>query len=242
MILPTIAAGVCAFCALFAIYRRRLPSPMDAHPAEFEITDRVGLLLGVLHLGVCTVALAISSYIGLEMYKISLACVCSLFVTVLISCALRKKRPMGLVRSFFRAPWQLVPFVLSMFVMIVVLSQKGATVYISQLLSEKFTVFSYGLSSFLASNVINNIPMSVLFSSVIEHLPQSLQMKAMYATVVGSNLGAFLSPIGALAGIMWSSILALHGTGFSLRDFLRMGVRVAVPSVVCALAVLSLVL
>ena len=63
----------------------------------------------------------------------------------------------------------------------------------------------------------------------------------MYATVVGSNLGACLTPIGALAGIMWSSILKTHGLKFGYLDFLKIGVTIAIPALLAALGVLQLI-
>ena len=242
MIVPTLIAGVTAFFALYLMFSKRLCEPMQAEPKVYEITDKPCLFIGIAHLAVCTVMLAISSYIGCEMWLVSLLAVVSLFVCVTALSIVRRRRPTGLCTSLVRAPWQLIPFILSLFIMIVVLSDKGATAYIAAALGERFTVFGYGFASFLSANVINNIPMSVLFCSVIENLPEALQAKAVYATVIGSNIGAFLSPIGALAGIMWSSILSLHGTGFNLRDFLRMGVRVAVPVMCASLIALNFII
>ena len=46
--------------------------------------------------------------------------------------------------------------------------------------------------------------MSVLYSNIIQFTDINLQNKAIYSTIIGSNLGAILSPLGALAGIMFS--------------------------------------
>ena len=62
----------------------------------------------------------------------------------------------------------------------------------------------------------------------------------MLATVIGSNLGAFFTPVGALAGIMWSGILKRHGVKFGYGDFLKMGVTVALPALAAALGGLYL--
>ena len=80
--------------------------------------------------------------------------------------------------------------------------------------------------------------MSVLYSSI---LAGANSPAAVYATVVGSNLGACLTPIGALAGIMWSSILKEHNLKFGYFDFLKIGVTVAIPALLAALAVLQLI-
>lgn len=84
--------------------------------------------------------------------------------------------------------------------------------------------------------------MSVLFSSIISNLPRSVATGALYATVIGSNLGACLTPVGALAGIMWSNILKKHGLEFSYVSFVKVGVIVALPTLLAALLGLWLVL
>lgn len=62
-------------------------------------------------------------------------------------------------------------------------------------------------SFLLAANVMNNIPMSVAFSSIVSPLPEADRLPAAYASIIGSNIGAYFTPLGALAGIMWSGIL-----------------------------------
>ena len=57
----------------------------------------------------------------------------------------------------------------------------------------------------------------------------------VYATVIGSNLGAFLTPLGALAGIMWSSLLNRAGVSFSFKKFTLYGVILVIPSLAAAL-------
>ncbi len=242
MLLPTLAAGTVAFLALFLLYRKKLAEPISGEPTEARITDKPQLTVGLIHLSVCTVALAVGSYIGLEMWLVSLVAALSLFVCSLGFALARKKKPAELLACLRRAPWQLIPFVLGMFVMVIGLSDKGVTAAIADLLGEGATVFKYGITSFLAANLINNIPMSVLFCSIIENIASGITAPAVFAAVIGSNIGAFLTPIGALAGIMWSSILKEHGHKFGYLDFLRIGVTVAVPTILAALGVLALII
>ena len=89
--------------------------------------------------------------------------------------------------------------------------------------------------------MVNNIPMSVLYSSVIGGMEAgAVTTAALYATVIGSNLGAFFTPTGALAGIMWTGQLHDHGVSFSFTRFVRYGVTVAVPALIAALLGLRL--
>jgi arsenical pump membrane protein len=83
--------------------------------------------------------------------------------------------------------------------------------------------------------------MSVLFCSIIESVAPAATKAAVFSAVIGSNVGAFLTPIGALAGIMWSSILKEHGHKFGYLDFLRIGVTIAIPTILTALGVLALI-
>jgi arsenical pump membrane protein len=129
-----------------------------------------------------------------------------------------------------------------MFVLILSLSRYGVTQSIAEALSGINSVYGYGVGSFLASNVINNIPMSVLFSTVIESAGTAEQIRALYASVIGSNLGALLTPIGALAGIMWTMILKSRDVKFGYTDFVKYVGAVSVPATAISLLILNFVI
>ncbi|MBQ7444732.1 MAG: hypothetical protein IJS71_02180 [Clostridia bacterium] len=242
MILPTLAAGLVSFGMLFLIFRKKLSEKISGTAPAAVIKDKPLLIIGLLHLGLCTVLLAVSSYIGFEMWYVALGFAVSLFICTAIASAIRKKKPEELGSCLKRAPWQLIPFVLSMFVIILALEENGVTESIAGFFGTDHTVLKYGVASFLSSNVINNIPMSVLFSSIAGTLEGTAGTGALYASIAGSNLGAFLTPIGALAGMMWSSILKSHDVPFSFGKFVKYGALISVPTLGAVLAVLSLIL
>lgn len=70
----------------------------------------------------------------------------------------------------------------------------------------------------LVANLMNNIPMSVLFSSISRLAGDSAKIAA-FASIAGSNIGAFLTPAGALAGIMWSNMVKRLGGKIFLFRF-----------------------
>ena len=45
---------------------------------------------------------------------------------------------------------------------------------------------------------INNIPMSILFSDITNSLSNTFFLKGVYASIIGSNIGAFLTPLELL--------------------------------------------
>ena len=238
MLLPTLASGTMALVCLYLVFRKKLSAPMKATPEDIKISDRVALTVGIVHLAVCTVLLAVGSYIGLQMWLVALVSALSLLAFTVILSLVRTEAPVHTVASLRRAPWELIPFILSMFVIVESLHTNGVTDYLFGFLNTSAPVWSYGITSFVAANLINNIPMSVLYSAI---LSGGAGEAAIYATVVGSNLGACLSPIGALAGIMWSSILKQHDLKFGYFDFLKIGITIALPALVAALGVLHFV-
>lgn len=243
MALPTIVAGGVSLALLILVFGKKLKTPIENQEIETHTTlsDKPSLILGVATLSICTIFLAVSSYLKIEMWIVCLSAVAVLFVGVTVISLLRKKVSVPAINSVKRAPWQIIPFVLSMFVMIIILADSGVTEAVSKALGNEHVVLKYGVLSFLSSNVINNIPMSVLFCEILKGLSVASLNGGVFATVIGSNLGAAFTPIGALAGIMFGSILSLHGIKFGYKDFLKIGVTVTLPSLVCSLVALMLV-
>ncbi len=232
-VFPTVFGGSVALGALYLLFFRKLKEPLQVEAERVVIDDKLVLGVGIAHLAVCTVFLAIGSYIGVEMWLVSLCAAGSLFVFESIISLVRKKKPVAVLGCLKRTPYQLIPFVLSMFVMIVVLADNGVTALIGNAMGDSLPILKYGVASFFACNLINNIPMSVLFSSIIGGAGTGIP--AIFATIIGSNIGAFFTPIGALAGIMWGNIIGKHEVKFGYLDFLKMGVVVAVPTLFAAL-------
>lgn len=234
-IFPTLFGGTVAFLALLLLFRKKLKQPLQAEAETVVIEDKLSLWVGIVHLAVCTVLLVISSYIGIEMWIVSVCVVGSLLIFTAVIAIFRRKKPVALLGCLKRTPYQLIPFVLSMFVIIVVLSDAGVTQKIGEVMGSDLPILKYGVASFFASNLINNIPMSVLFSSIIASTGGAAGLPAVFATIIGSNIGAFFTPIGALAGIMWGSIITKYDVKFGYLDFLKMGIIVAVPTLFASL-------
>lgn len=242
MFLPTLSSALISFALLWVIFRKDLKVVAEANVEDVKIENKPFLVIGLIHLSVCTVALAIGPYVGLDMWIISLVSASSLFIITGAISIFKKSKSTEITACLKRAPWQLIPFVLSMFVMILALQENGVTDKINQLLGSEHTILKYGITSYLSANLINNIPMSVLFCPIIEGLSGSALTGAVYATIIGSNLGALLTPIGALAGIMWSSMLKKHEVKYSYASFIKNGVIISVPSILIALLILSLII
>ena len=235
MFLPTIFAGLTSLLILYLLFRKKLKEKIEANSEEIVIKDKVLLVIALALLGICIILLAISNYINLEMYLVSLICALALLLFLIGNLIMHKDKTI-IMNGLRRIPYALFPFVISMFFIVLALDSQGITDNLKELLNKTNTTFSYGITSYLSCSLINNIPMSVLYSSI------TTDSASIYASIIGSNIGAFLTPIGALAGIMWLSILKKHEIKFSFLDFIKYGAIISIPTLIVSLLGLVIIL
>lgn len=241
MFLPTIAAGLVEVLILLLVFHKSLKKEIEKVYEDVRIDSKVEVIVAALHLLVCLIFLIISSYINVEMYLVSLFTALSLIICLIIF-KIIKKKDHTLLRSVRRVPYELVPFVLSMFVMMIALDYQNVSIELAKLLSKGNSIFTYGISSFLSANVINNIPMSMLFSHLITLGSESEMIRATYASIIGSNIGAFLTPIGALAGIMFTSLTEIYDAKINFKSFIKYGFIISIPVIIISLLILEIVI
>lgn len=255
MLLPSLAAGLLNMALLYLIFRKSINKPlryMENINPRAAITDITSTVLGLLILGGCIISLAIAPYLGLEMWTISLGFGSALFIILLLRDLLVKamkepadKKHFTIRPTLQKMPLSVIPFVLSLFITIEALRIYGITndigIFFNNLcgVSTTLTTFVYGLSSAFAANVLNNIPMTVAFVPIAATASSTNLLPAVLATTIGSNLGANITPIGALAGIMWMSILRGKNVNITFKEFIRYGLLVTPISLLVCLGILA---
>ncbi len=241
MAIPTLLSGLLELSLLLLVFHRRLKTKIGHYYKEQPKLDKFLVITGLVILGICTVLLVISSYISfLEMWYVALGSLVVLVIITLIYSLVKHKAPIELGKTFKRAPYELIPFLLSMFVIALAMKYEGYTSKIAEVFGNTNTNVIYGYTSLLSANLLNNIPMSVMYTHIIENVSGSGLNPAIYSTIIGSNIGAFITPMGALAGIMWMSILKEHKVRFSFLDFMKYGIVIGLP--VATVAIFSLLL
>ena len=260
MALPAAVAGLSALGVLLVVFRKSLSSkPSNGISGLSETSDACALNAQTVTLNAppvrvnkpcmcvslaalicCIAALAVSDVIGAEMWTVSVGF--AVFLT-LFNAAYGLIRGEGLLRAISgvrKTPWELVPFVLSMFIIVLALAKSGATEAISSALvtGERTDGVTFGFLTAGLSNLLNNIPASV----VMEQIIAGNDLFATYGAVIGTNIGAFLTPVGALAGIMWNKILSSYGVKLPFYKFALYGISVAAISLTLSLLTLFLTL
>ena len=242
MWLPTLCCGIVQILLMFLVFNKSLRENISISDEPTRVKSKMDLSFGLGHLLICLILLVISSYVNLDMWLICVICAISLVCCIMISHLVRHRSLRVILDTTKRLPFNLIPFIISMFIIVLALNKQGVTNYISTLLGEDNLVLKYGATSFISSNLINNIPMSVLFSNIINLSDMTLRYKAIYSTIIGSNLGAFLTPVGALAGIMFTDLVNKQKIKFSFKMFVKYGIIISIPTITVALLILSLIL
>jgi Na+/H+ antiporter NhaD/arsenite permease-like protein len=154
------------------------------------------------------------------------------------------------MRSVFsRVPFSIVPFVLGMFIMVAALSKTGWVSILAYSLSVVGqTTFGsavgIGLVSSIACVLLNNQPMSILFSKALLHpafsVPESSRLVGSFAVIAGSNLGGNLMIQAALAGFMWIQVLEQKNIKINWQTFAYYGFIGATIPILVATTVLGI--
>lgn len=241
MVVPTLALSITEFLVVFLIFRKDLKIEMTESVEELPKCNKHLIIVGLIHLILCTLLLVLSSYIQFEMYYICFAFAISLTLYVFVYDVVHHEHHE--VKVYKKAPWSLVPFVLSMFIIVMALKEKGVLDSLVKVFDNMSTTkvgqtYIYGITSFLSCSLINNIPMSVAFASILEN--STTPISTLYATIIGSNVGALLTPVGALAGIMWLSSLKQHQINFTFMTFIKYGVIISIPILLVGIGMLGI--
>ena len=235
MALPQAVALGVTYLLLRRLFRRDLAQSFDhgtleepraviEHPTFFRAACAV-LLLTLL-------GFFVGPLLGLPPYV-----VCFAGVAVLGGVGLATGRTEA--RELLRAPWSLVVFVLSLFVLVQAVENLG--------LSQLARAFSAGgadvgvllaatVAAALLANLCNNLPATLLAISILQ---QTTAPALAYGTLLGVNIGPNLLPTASLATMLVISAARERGVVVTFRDVVGVGLRttpIVLISAVLALA------
>ena len=273
MVLPTLAAGLTCLALLYFVFSGhvniRFNVPKDIDPDHF-LKDRKCAFVTFATFVLTLVTLFLSPFLGLEMWVVSLFFALALFVydagIAFEEYYKEHLKYYNIFQRYFRRhaakvyefrlhmiaermPWKIVPFLLCSFIMVEGLVVTGATDAAASFMSAvSFNVFaavlSMGFISSFAANLVNNQPMTVLFTQITESpqfaLAGNMKLASVLSLIIGSNLGANITLIGALAGIMWVKILRDKDQTVTYRGFAKLGLLVTPFVILAACGVLAL--
>ena len=139
--------------------------------------------------------------------------------------------------------WDVLALVIGFF--LVVRATEGAglgtlvhTVYAAAAPGDGFPqILTVAFATALGSNVLNNLPMTLVSLDALEPLVSNggIESAAAYATVVGTGVGPNLTVVGSLATLIWLSIVRGKGVEVTAKDYLKIG-AVSTPPILFSAA------
>ncbi len=145
-----------------------------------------------------------------------------------------------------RTPWYILIFAFSMYVVIYGLHNIGLTTWLIQFMAPivsgsllHASVMMGGLLSVL-SNIFNNHPALMVGTLTLTSMNlDPLTLKISYlASVIGSDMGSLLLPMGTLATIMWMHIVKDGGIKITWRQYMKVTFIVIPPATLLTLVLL----
>merc|ERR1712050_24240 len=241
-----------------------------------DIKDPTGAAIIASVLFLCMVALSVCKLIGLELWMVTFAF--AVFTTIYTLWAYeiypRITHPSnGIISTlctppetehklrwkdaYWCMPWDVVPFVLGMFILVQGLADDGwidefGSVFVKFIGDNRggpmetipVTFAILGITT-VATNFINNQPAAILFSrillssSFLEAATEKQQLGSGFAVIIATNFGANFTLIGALGGIVWDSILKQKKIKCSGMKFTAIGSTVTVLPIIVAMFVIN---
>lgn len=230
MFIPTLIAGFVSFILLILLFYKKLKTEIKVEYQEKTyIKQKKILIISLIHLGVCILLLCIADIIKVEMYIICFIVAISLSLILIVTSIITKKN--HIKECLLKLPYNLIPFLLSMFILVLSLEKANifASIasYYNKISNEYILRYQYGFGSLFSANILNNIPMTLAYSFIIDEAKISSFTSTIYPCIIASNIGAFLTPIGSLAGIMWLDILKNKEVNYGFKEFLKYGLIIA---------------
>jgi arsenical pump membrane protein len=128
-----------------------------------------------------------------------------------------------------KTPWHILLFAFSMYVLIFGLQRIGLTSLIVQYIidfihvSNIAAIFTMGFLLTAMSNIFNNLPAIMVGTLTLTemNLDQHIMQVSYLATILGSDIGALLTPIGTLATMLWMFILRENNIAISWKTYIK---------------------
>lgn len=212
--LPSLAATAVGWWC----YRRVLrPDEMDAPAAATHAAGGAGDRRRALSLGGAVVGVAVAGFVagravGLAPWMVAVGA------------------DVVLVAVMGRVPWRFIPVGTALVAasLGVLAAAAVAQLHVERILGGAGTASVAGtlLVAGVAANLVNNLPALLVALPALGHH----RSPALWAVLMGVNMGPVVLVTGSLASLLWLDALARLGVRVRARDFTRVGVRVGLPA------------
>ncbi|RZD18837.1 MAG: arsenic transporter [Candidatus Acididesulfobacter diazotrophicus] len=234
MFAPDIFSIIISTLALYLFFRKDIPLTYDVKSLKMpkeaikdEKLFKYSFLILLLLLG---------GYFASEFLNLPVSLFAIAFALIFVFLGL-KSPAVNLKTVFKNAPWSIVVFSIGMYLVVFGLKNAGLTymlgrfiAYFSHYGGFALIMLTGYLAAFTAS-IMNNMP-TVMINSLAIHsanLKNIMLKPAVYANVIGCDLGPKITPIGSLATLLWLNVLERKGIKIGWGYYFKVGIILTVP-------------
>jgi arsenical pump membrane protein len=232
-LVPSLASIVVTYFVLRFAERDRLGRHCERNLVQADLTRGGKIAFG-------GIALAVVVLLGVSAFAIPLGLPTAIvgIATLLAAMIAERKSLWPVVRGI---SWSILPLVAGLFVLVEALARSGVIAFLAHALhaaaNASDTAAAAGTGSLIAfaSNLTNNLPAGLVARSTL-HAAEASQ-RITDAALIGVDLGPNLSITGSLATILWLASVQREGEDVSFWRFLKVGMLVMPPALICAILV-----
>lgn len=248
-----VAVLAVSFVVIYAFFRKVIPVNYDLQDVDALTKGKQTISPFLLKVSLITLIAIDIGYVLTALARIPVAIVICTGAVFLVSVywftlkhtgSLNGERK-GLVGLAKDINWDIILFMLSIFLVVQGLEAAGVTNLLASTLTATsqypsfLGVFAPSMVITVGASVVNNWPMTIIGMLSIQqtNIVGSPLTGLVFSNIIGNNLGPHFFPLGSLAIIMWLEVMRRRGVNISLKEYLKVGavlsiVQVAVASLV----------
>ena len=217
MILPSFIAIFVSVLILFLYFRKDIPKNIDTKllPECKEVIKNKKLFyFSWLFLAFLFLGFIIGDFYHIPVSFFALG---GALIFLLISCIVGDVS----YKVMFNAPWQILWFSIGLYVVVFGLKNAGIIAYLKELIKNS-NALEVGFLSAGLSGILNNLPTVMIMDIALKGAKEIL----IFANVIGTNIGPKLTPIGALATLLWFDVLRKKEIKITFWQYTKFGVLI----------------
>jgi arsenical pump membrane protein len=221
-----IAALAVTYALLQLAFRAKLHKPIPPTAPAAPMPSRARLA-GFL-VALCAAGMVLAAAMG---WNVGVA---ALLLSLAAAAALAVRDPAILPPAARGLPWQILPLVAGLFVVVDALDRSGVLALARGLVDRAASLVpmlgaaSAALGTAVASDAFNNLPVAMAVARTVaaSHL--------RHAAVIGVDLGPNLCVTGSLSTLLWLIAVRREGLDISASRFFRIGLLAGLPALAVA--------
>ena len=249
-----VATLLSSLLLIYLFFRKQIPKTYDIQAADSLTKGKPAISPSLLKITLFALIAIDIGYVltSLGRFPVSLViCGGTIFLVVVYWVTFKrnslvngeKKGLIGLAKDI---NWDIVLFMLSIFIVVQGLETAGVTNLLASALvtTSKFPsalgVFAPSMVVTVGASFMNNWPMTILGLLSIHQAAVTgpALTNLVFSNIIGNNLGPHFFPLGSLAILMWLEIMRRKGVNISLKEYLKVGATLSIAQVAIASLVL----